>query len=210
MSDSFLNLEHLCAPSTARGTSSSHPRGKVVTSPSLSRLSRVAPEDAIIETGSSQPSTSRSSGEQNNRDTSRSDSNSGTGPRSSVHSSGQATSAESGSSSGRTSVEHLGRGSGVNPAAELSNVSTRDIRLGSNSSANSRNSASTDQGIGASVTGSVSDPLRESNSSSAFNVEISEDTRGVPTPSNETAVNVEVEPHGHVQGEIESADEASV
>ena len=207
MSDSFLNLDHLPPPSTARGsTSNHHTRGKVVTSPSLSRLSRVAPEDTIIESSSNQPSTSRSADPNNAALPRASGRNVGSSRRSSVNNRGQSSITEPGSGGIRTSTEHQvsssGSTSGVNPAAELSNVSTRDRRLRSNSSINSRNSI--DQGIGTSVDESVtqSEPLRESNDSHTFDIEISEDAELVPT-DNETAARLEV--HGIEGNDVESS-----
>ena len=171
MSDSFINLDHLCRPSTTRGNTS---RSKLVTSPSLSRISRISPEGTIIEPSSSQASSSNlehGSGPSSPSPTDIIESE----PRPSVSNPGPSLTIESGSGSNRTGVEHSGRDTRVNPAAELSNVSTRDHRLRSTSSTNSRQSSSTDQGIGTSVAESLSEPLREpSGSSSAVSIEISE------------------------------------
>lgn len=166
MSDSFINLDHLCRPSTSRGNTS---RSKLNTSPSLSRISRISPEGTIIEPSYVSTSLENNSGStaiQPPTDVIESE------PRSSVSNPGPSLSTETDSSSGRVAVSI-----GVNPAADLSNVSTRDHRLRSTSSTNSRHSSSTDQGIGTSVTESLSEPLREP--SSSVSIEVSEDVEGV-------------------------------
>ncbi|KAL5250039.1 hypothetical protein ACHWQZ_G015943 [Mnemiopsis leidyi] len=166
MSDSFINLDHLCRPSTSRGNTS---RSKLNTSPSLSRISRISPEGTIIEPSYVSTSLENNSGStaiQPPTDVIESE------PRSSVSNPGPSLSTDTESSSGRVAVS-----SGVNPAADLSNVSTRDHRLRSTSSTNSRHSSSTDQGIGTSVTESLSEPLREP--SSSVSIEVSEGVEGV-------------------------------